>query len=533
MMAGSGADSLRPDTLDRRRFLRLVALSAGSVLLSACGGSSGGPSAQTTPPQLGFEGPPTEAASPSGQPASPSPATSSPPEAPSTPEVPRAFHEAPSLAQLSAAGKLPKVEERLPKHPLVLRPVEGVGRYGGAWHTVLLPSGDTAWLTRTVEYDYLVSWKPDVKAFTIDDIVPNVAERFEIRDGGKEYVFYLREGLRWSDGHPFTADDLLFWYEDVYSNPEITPAQPTWLNVGGKPMKVVKLDDYTVSFQFAVPNGLFLQNLATPSGSTFTNYPAHYMKQFHKKYNPQVSQEVKKRKLNTWVDLFNLMATAYSNPDKPVLYAWRYRSAYGAESTTQFVAERNPYYWKVDPEGNQLPYLDRVVYRLVEKPEVMVLMALNGELDFQDRHINALPNKPVFYRNQQKGGFHFVDEVPSSMNTAIIALNLTTRNKTLRQVFNDVNFRIGLSHAINRQEIIDVLYVSQGEPWQAAPRRESPFFDEAMAKQYTEHDPEKANAYLDKVLPRKDGRGRRLGPTASPSPSASRWHPITTPSGWT
>jgi len=282
-----------------------------------------------------------------------------------------------------------------------------------------------------------------------------------------------------------------------------------------------------------VPNGLFLQNLATPSGSTFTNYPAHYMKQFHKKYNPQVSQEVKKRKLNTWVDLFNLMATAYSNPDKPVLYAWRYRSAYGAESTTQFVAERNPYYWKVDPEGNQLPYLDRVVYRLVEKPEVMVLMALNGELDFQDRHINALPNKPVFYRNQQKGGFHFVDEVPSSMNTAIIALNLTTRNKTLRQVFNDVNFRIGLSHAINRQEIIDVLYVSQGEPWQAAPRRESPFFDEAMAKQYTEHDPEKANAYLDKVLPRKDGRGRRLGPTASPSPSASRWHPITTPSGWT
>ncbi len=141
----------------------------------------------------------------------------------------------------------------------------------------------------------------------------------------------------------------------------------------------------------------------------------------------------------------------------------------------------------------------------------MVLKATNGEIDMQDRHINTLNNKAVFTDNMQKGGYHFFETIPSNMNQAAITLNLTHKDP-VKQLFQNKDFRIGLSHAINRQEIIDVVFVSQGEPWQLAPRKETPWFNERLAKQYTEYDVKKANAHLDKVAPQKDGEGFRLGP---------------------
>jgi peptide/nickel transport system substrate-binding protein len=173
---------------------------------------------------------------------------------------------------------------------------------------------------------------------------------------------------------------------------------------------------------------------------------------------------------------------------------------------------RNPYYWKVDPEGNQLPYIDNIFYDFIEDIQVMALKGAAGEIDMMDRSLNTLANKTIFVDNAAKANIGFFDEIPSSMNVMMINFNLTIKDKQKNAIFNDINFRIGASYAINRKEMIDVLWVSQSEPYQGAPRPTSPFYNEKLAKQYTEFDVAKANEYLDKVLPKKDSEGFRLMP---------------------
>jgi peptide/nickel transport system substrate-binding protein len=423
--------------------------------------------------------------------------------------------EAPRLAELVERGELPQVEERLPKEPMVLEPVERIGNYGGDWNLIMLPTdpgGDR--LNTTIGYEQLLRWKTDTTELVADQVIPNVAEGFEVGRDGAEYTFRLREGIRWSDGEPFTADDIVFWYEDVLMNEELTPVFPEELSVGDEPLVVEKADDYTVVFRFSAPNGLFVVNMATQRGLPPTSYPAHYLKRFHKKYSDDIEQQVEQANLDNWINLFLGKASLWENADLPVLNAWRLTSAFG-EGSQRLVAERNPYYWKVDPDGSQLPYMDRVVFDIVNDTEAALLRALNGEVDMVGRGINALRDKPVYARNREKGDYHFFDTVPQQMNQMILMLNLTHKDETRREVFNK-DFRIGLSHAINRQEIIDAVYQSQGEPWQAAPRPESPYYNERLAKQYTEYDVDLANESLDKVLPEKDSGGVRLGPGGEP-----------------
>jgi peptide/nickel transport system substrate-binding protein len=186
------------------------------------------------------------------------------------------------LAEMVAAGELPPLEERLPANPMVVEPVESLGQYGGTWRSGLRGGGDNAWLTRTIAYEYLVRWDP-----TWAEVIPNVAESFEANADATEFTFKLREGMKWSDGAPYTADDILFWYEDVLVDPEYsaTHAVGGWLQSGGEPVRVEKVDDYTVKFVFAAPNGLFIQRLATPDGAGPVGLPKHYCSQFHAMYN--------------------------------------------------------------------------------------------------------------------------------------------------------------------------------------------------------------------------------------------------------
>jgi peptide/nickel transport system substrate-binding protein len=428
--------------------------------------------------------------------------------------------EAPELAGRVRAGELPPVEERMPQNPLVVEPVERVGGYGGEWRTGLIGEANpTAWLNYTIGYEYLVRWKPNTKEFSAEQVVPNVAEDFEFNEEGTEYTFRLREGMKWSDGEPFTADDILFWYEDVFMNEELTPAKTSWLVAGGEPVVVEKTDDYTVVFRFASPSGLFLQQLAK-GGDMITTSPRHYLERFHKKYNPDVEQLAEEEGAADWIELFQnkggALDTIWQNPELPTPHAWKLTVAAG-EDVGRVVAERNPYYWKTDPEGSQLPYIDRVTYSVVQEDDVLVLKALNGEIDFHFPNISSLNNKPVFAKNMERGDYHFVDVSSSNMNTQIIALNLTHEDPVKREVFNSKDFRIGLSHAINRREIIDVIYQQQGQPFQAAPRPESSFYDEEMAKQYTEYDVDLANEHLDRADYTERGNGDvRLGPDGEP-----------------
>lgn len=428
------------------------------------------------------------------------------------------YSEAPQLASRVAEGELPQVEERLPDNPLIVPVVERIGQYGGAWRSALVGGGGTGRLITTFAYDNLVRWDPEWT-----EVIPNIAESFESNEDATEFTFYLRSGMKWSDGEPFTADDILFWYEDIAMNQQLSPAgPPSWMRVNVEgvrtPGVVEKLDDYTVRFSFPAPNGLFLQELATPEGGIPTIYPRHYLEQFHQTYNPEgINQLIQEAGVSDWVQLFNNRSGfwdgRFTNTDLPMLLAWTPIRGYG--DGAQMIVERNPYYWKVDAEGNQLPYLDRIVYNLVQDPEVFLLNALSGEVDlvtFLDE-ITTLNNKSLFIDNAERGDYRLYDIVPAFTNTAVISLNWTHEDPVKREIFQNKDFRIGLSHAINREEINNLIYVGQTEPWQAAPRRDSELYNERLAKQYTDYDVDLANQHLDLAgYSERDAAGFRLGP---------------------
>ncbi|RYE88847.1 MAG: ABC transporter substrate-binding protein, partial [Hyphomicrobiales bacterium] len=429
-----------------------------------------------------------------------------------------AAQEAPALQQQVAAGTLPAVDERLPLAPMVLTPRQSVGTYGGDLRLGMKGVGDFFLLIRSLGYEPLVAWDSDWSK-----VVPNVAESFEVNDNATEFTFRLREGTKWSDGVPLTADDIMFWYEDVTLNTDLRPSPPARMQINGETVKLTKIDDYTVKFSFTQPNGLFLQYIAyNRAGVEPVSFPRHYFEQFHLKYNPDANKLAAELGYSTWVELFKAKASELDwpwrfNAEVPVLHAWQLTESIGKSSAAQqIVAQRNPYYFKVDTEGNQLPYLDRVVYSMVQDDEVLLLKALDGEIDFQDRNISIDANKATLFDGQEAGGYRIYDVELSDMNTGIVVLNLTHPEPAKREVFQNKDFRIALSHAINRQEIIDIVHLGVGEPWQAAPRPGTPIYNEAMAKQYTEYDPAKANQILDGILPNRGANGMRTLPDGSP-----------------
>jgi peptide/nickel transport system substrate-binding protein len=339
-----------------------------------------------------------------------------------------------------------------------------------------------------------------------DGVVVNMCESYSANDAGNEFTFFLREGLKWNDGQPYTADDVLFWYEDVVMDRDVTPQEPR------VPFEVERVDDYTVKWVFEDPQGLFIKDMARINYSRATQYPKQYLQQFHKSHNANAESLAKEANQATWSDMFGAMATQHQNAELPLFWPWFLTTGMG-ETTTRIVCERNPYYFKVDPEGNQLPYIDRYNYELVADNEVLVLKVLNGEIDFQEQWINDPKNQPVFYDGQEKGGFHFWELTPTYANEFIMMFNRDCTNEMKAEIFANKDFRIGLSLAIDRQELIDVVLVGQSLPHQAAPRPESVYYHERLATQYTEFDVDKANEHLDKAgLSERDAEGFRLGP---------------------
>ena len=425
------------------------------------------------------------------------------------------YNESPQLAQRVAAGELPPVEDRLPRNPMVLEPLERIGVYGGDWRLAVV-GGQYSHVARYQGYENLVRWSP-----TWDNVIPNIAESFEVNEDSTEYTFKLREGMRWSDGAPFTADDILFWYEDVFLNDELTPAKPNNLMVGGVPVLVEKIDTYTVVFRFGAPNGLFLQQVAEVGPSPFTNYPRHYLQEFHPKYNADnIDRLVQEAGVADWMTLFQQVKGGTHAVDDyfrvsnvPTLYAWYFTIAPGDGAATRAIAVRNPYYWKVDSEGNQLPYLDRLTYDLLSDNEVLLLKVLSGEIDWLDQHFATPTNKPLVVDNQDQGDYRLFATTSTIPNSMAIQLNLNHPDPVKNAIYQNKDFRIGLSYAINRQEIIDLVFVGQGEPYQVAPAADSPFYSEELAKQYSNYDVELANEHLDRAgLTVRDGQGFRLGP---------------------
>ena len=423
-----------------------------------------------------------------------------------------AAKEAPALAKLVADGKLPALAERVSASPLVIK-VEKVGRYGGALRRGLRGSADHNGILRMVGNQGLVRWNLSFTA-----VLPNVAERWEVNADATEFTFHLRPGMKWSDGHPFTADDVVFAIEDCAKNTELYKSAPSPIVIAGKPGTATRIDDVTVKFSFASPYALFLEQMATPLGQHPTLFAKHYCSQFHPKYNAGVGDLVKAANLSDWGTLFRNkcgdieIPSRWGNADKPTLDPWVVKEPY-AGGATRVVMERNAYFWQVDNVGSQLPYIDRLTFNISQDVESLMLDAISGRLDIQERHIDTLQNKPTLSQNMQKGGYRLIELVNSGSQQVQIYLNMTHKDPKLREMFANKEFRKALSLGMNRKEIIDLVYLGQSDPYQTGPRPDHPWYHATLARQFTDFAQAEANAILDKLgYANKDSGGFRLRP---------------------
>jgi peptide/nickel transport system substrate-binding protein len=407
-------------------------------------------------------------------------------------------------------GTLPGVAERLPVNPLVITPLEQVGQQGGDWNHALVGGGSLSMLVRYQGYEPLVRFTPDWSGVT-----ENVAESWSVNAEATEYTFTLRKGHKWSDGQPFTTADVQFWYDAYLTDEETTLGGNAWWKAGGEFAKLEVVDEQTFKVVFAAPNGFFAQQLAWAQQDQVTRTPKHYLEQFHIKYNPQADELAKAAGLESWIALFQREIgflddnTFFQNPNRPTLNAWVFDLAPG-ENTEQAIAVRNPYYFKVDTEGTQLPYFDRVVYQMVADPEVLLLKTLQGEIDIMDQYICTPANKPVLFDGQATGGYEFYTLKETAANVMAFQLNLNHLDATKNELFNTIEFRQALSSAIDRQALIDAVFVGQGKPAQPSMREGDPLYNEQLSQQWTAYDPDLANTMLDAIIPNKDGEGYRL-----------------------
>ena len=463
--------------LTRRDFLRASALSlAGLSLLSACA-----PTAPATKPTESkpAEAPKPAAAAPTAaaKPAeAPKPAEAAKPAAPAAPaaaakpaepkigaqligklegptvitdaaQMPKAFKEAPMLAEMVKAGTLPPVQERVSQEPLVIKPVHEIGKYGGTWRRGFTGPADRWNGYRAASGpDHLLFWD-----YTGETVVPNIARGWELSPDGKTTTLFLRKGMKWSDGQPFTADDFVFFFEDLYTDKELYPGQTSALAINGKQGKLAKVDDHTVKFMFEDPYFFFPDVLAgsTPISShsymaeaaAFGSFaPAHYLKQFLPKYagKEAVDKLVAENKFDNWVNLFKFKNNWSLNPELPVVSPWK---SVTPNNTPNWTLERNPYSIWVDTEGNQLPYVDKIQMTLAENLEVLNLRAIAGEYDLQARHVD-IGKLPVFLENQQKGNYKVNLDVADYGGDTVIKFNPSYEaDPEIAKWFNVVDFR--------------------------------------------------------------------------------------------
>ena len=425
-----------------------------------------------------------------------------------------AFQEAPMLTEMVEAGTLPPVDERLPTNPTVVDALS-VGEYGGTWHRAYSGPGDRWGPTKLME-ERVLKWSADANGEAV--LKPGYIESYSVNETSTEFTFTLLEGLKWSDGMPVTTEDVEFWYKDVFLNADIVPNIDPTFAPGGTPMEVEIKDERTFTVKFAQPYVYFLQILAKDStGEPSLDrpsflFPKHYLSQYNNHYasDEELAAAANGFNVAKWTDLWGSKGAAtawWANPELPVLTAWKIETPAPAETVTMV---RNPYYYAVDQEGNQLPYIDRIEHRLYQDPETLNLMVAQGQIDMQGRGMN-LDNYTFYKENEERGGYSVVAGRDS--NVWSIVPNQTVADEVLRGLFQNEDFRHALSVAVDREAIIELTQSGLAFPVQTAPVAGSPYYKDELATHWAEYDPDAADGLLDAVgLTERDGEGFRLRP---------------------
>lgn len=437
----------------------------------------------------------------------------------STTARPAQLKEAPMLAELVRAGKLPPVAERLPQDVMVIEPLRSVGKYGGTWRRAFIGPSDSENGNRIMSAD-----KPLFFDVTGTKVMPCLCKDYEVSEDGKRTTLHLRRGLRWSDGSPHTADDWLFWFNDLYANKDIVPAPAPELSAGGKPGKMIKVDDYTVAFEFESPYFLFPFMLAGDTlvgggstrlqseGRTYALYaPAAYLKQFLPQNSSveELTRQARAAGFNNWVEFFKFKSDWRLNRDLPVLSAWRMTQPI---NTPLWALERNPYYYGVDTEGQQLPYIDRIQMTLAENPEVVNLRAIAGEYDHQERFID-LGKLPVLLENQERSNYRVhLDTGFNGSDTALYPTLTYTEDAEIGDLLRKVEFRRALALGIDRDQLNEAFWLGLGTPGSSIPEDSMPESPGGEWRtRWSTHNVAEANKLLDSIgLDKKDREGFRL-----------------------
>ncbi len=417
------------------------------------------------------------------------------------------LQEPPVLMHAIEAGELPPIAERIPTEPsIVAMDKYGLspGQYGGAIRTIMGRAKDIRMMVvygyaRLVGYDRKYRLKADI------------LRDYEVEEG-RRFTFHLRKGHRWSDGHPFTAEDFRYFWEDVATDPDISPyGAPAELLVDGKLPTFEIIDDLTVRYTWNKANPFFLPALAGAS-PLFIYRPAHYLKPYHAKYADEhkLAHRIKKAHKPTWRALHfaHDRQNRYDLPDLPTLQPWLLTTP---PPSDRFVFKRNPYYHRIDNNGRQLPYVNEFIMTIAGA-KLIAAKAGSGEADLQARALQ-FKNYTFLKRGEKRNGFTVRRWLTALGAQMALYPNLNAADPIWNKLMKDVRFRRALSLGIDRHEINQVVYFGLGLEGGNTVLPESPLYKEAYRTRWAAYDVKKANDLLDQVgLTERDDNGFRLMP---------------------
>ena len=419
--------------------------------------------------------------------------------------------ETPMFADQVKSGALPPVDKRIPQQPWVVKQFaggDGPGQQGGQINTLIASARDTRLMT-VYSYTRLIVYDDKFK------LKPDILESYEEKDG-REFTFKLRAGHKWSDGQPFTTEDFRFFWEDVASNKDLSSGGPNVeLLVDGQPPKVEIIDSLTIKYTWEKPNPYFIESQAR-AAPLFLFRPAHYLKKFHAKYTPEA--EILKSARGgqqSWIAIFRRNDVMYTNDniDMPTLNPWVGITPSPAQ---RFVYVRNPYYHRIDEKGQQLPYVDRMIFTVAATNLVPAKAGL-GEADLQPRYLN-MRDYTFLQKSAQTSGVNVRLWQAGSGSQLALYPNLTASDPEWRKLMRDARFRRALSLGIDREELNQVVYIGLATPSNNTIMPRSELFKQEYADKWAQYDPKLANKLLDEVgLTKKDSQGFRLLPDGRPA----------------